>query len=172
MKKISFTLCSLLLGSSIGLATLGHAKAANGSGYVFAGGQLGLGGFFGIFEFTLGGLGGYHWYFPDSWQFSSFRHGIRGYGALDWAYISRHIAAVRVGADWTIDFTPTGRYVWGAFGGFSIGGVFGGYNGFAWTGNMGASLEMLSKHRFELAYKVDGLNLPYSLLNIRYIYKF
>lgn len=180
MKKFSFKLCALLLGSSIGLATLGNAKdIQNGSGYVFAGAELGLGnaywamtynpgaGFHVPFGVSLGALGGYHYYFPTSWQFSDFRHGIRGYGALDYGYYEASFMFIRAGVDWTIDFTPKGRYVWGAFGGFSVGGIIGRNGFFGYGFNFGGSLEMLKQHRFEVS-----LGYGFQILNLRYIYKF
>lgn len=164
MKKLSIGLCALLVSGSLAHA----ASGSPGTGHGFVGVNLGLGGWgYGSFGVGLGVLGGYHYYFPSNMQFGGFRHGVRGYGALDWAYYGWNFMFLRAGADWTIDFTPQSRYVWGAFAGFSLGGVLGYFNAFGWSFNVGGSFEMHNRHRFELA-----LGWGYHVLSLRYIFKF
>lgn len=185
MKKFSVGLCALLFGSSVLFAAPNDAKSAtkssvksstksstksadSGSGFAFAGVGLGLGGGAYAFGVSLGALGGYHYYFPSSIQLSNYRHGVRGYGALDWAYYGLNLIFVRAGADYVIDFTPNDRFVWGAFAGLQLGAAIGGGSGaFGWGVNIGGSLELQNKHRFEVA-----LGYGFNLLNLRYIYKF
>lgn len=159
MKKLSVSLCGLLLSGSLVYAASGNP----GSGHAFVGANLGIWGGYSVAN--IGVLGGYHYYFPSSMQIEGFRQGVRGYGALNWAILNG--GYFHVGADYTIDFTPQSRYVWGAFSGLSLGAVFGGLNTFGWSFNVGGSFEMHNTHRVEAS-----IGWGYQFLNFRYIYKF
>ncbi|MWV62319.1 hypothetical protein DCO58_04870 [Helicobacter saguini] len=152
MKKLSVSLCGLLLCGSL----------AHAAGHGFVGANLGVWGQYSVLN--IGVLGGYHYYLPGSMQTSGLRQGIRGYGAVNWAVLTS--AFFHVGVDYTIDFTPKSRYVWGAFGGFSLGGIAGSGGGFGYSVNVGGSLEMHNRHRFELS-----LGWGYQFMNLRYIFK-
>lgn len=176
MKKFHLVLCSVVASSALAFADGKDDNLGFDTGRIFVGAELGLStyssnniigaGVSGT-GVNLGVIAGYHYYFPSSWQFADMRHGVRGYGTLNYGYIGVNSMFLRAGADWTIDFTPHGRYVWGAFAGLSLGGVISSNSHLGWSANFGGSLELKNKHRFEAA-----LGWGYNVITLRYIYKF
>lgn len=188
MKKVSAVLCVLFLASNAFAATHSDSKTTKskhsnsnlgfGTGKGFIGGEVGLGG---VGNVSIGVLGGYQYYFKPDWQFNGFRHGVRGIASLDWSQYSAlgfwsgtsyNAMSVQVGADWTIDFNPKDRYVWGAYVGLSLGyfKVFSTFidpSTFVWSGNLGGSLTISNTHRFELS-----LGSGFYYFGLRYMYMF
>ena len=145
------------------------------------------------YNFNAGVVGGYQYYFPEEWQISGFRHGIRGYGNIsyatwDWTFddvilpeINFPALFVRVGADWTLEFNPRSKYVWGFFAGISFdymlvlqkprGLWLANSNRFGVGNGIGVSLNMLNHHKFELLsfYGYNGIGINFSL---RYLFMF
>lgn len=165
-----------------------------GRGQAFVGAEVALvynRNYWGQYNFNAGVVGGYQYYFKEEWQFSSFRHGIRGYGNVSyatwdwtWSMITRPeinfpALFVRVGADWTIEFNPKSKYVWGFFAGISFDymlvlqkpRVWLDSNYFGVGNGIGASLNMLNHHKFELLsfYSYNGIGVNFSL---RYLFMF
>ncbi|RDU65888.1 hypothetical protein CQA53_05425 [Helicobacter didelphidarum] len=176
MRKSLLHLCVFLISANIvcGSFVFGANKKNSGLGYgsgnAFVGAEVGVGTWNSI---SVGVIAGYQHYFKSSWQFANMRHGVRGYGALGWglSWGSANSLLIRVGADWTIDFNPQSKNVWGAFAGLSLGsyGVFSNPSIFllGWGANIGGSFEINRTHRFEIL-----LGGGYHFLSARYLFKF
>lgn len=173
MKKISVALCLLLASSS---AFANNTNFYN-TGKGFIGPEIGIGG---IGNVSIGVIGGYQFYFQEDWQFSGFRHGVRGFASANWTQYTNGFFSgtsynglfVQVGSDWTIDFNINDRFVYGAYVGLSLGyvGVFTNEvspRSFLISGNLGGSVTIDKTHRLELA-----LGSGFSVLALRYLYMF
>ncbi|AAP77401.1 hypothetical protein HEHE104102_04315 [Helicobacter hepaticus] len=182
MKKFSILFLSFIFISDI------FANDYYDTGRVFAGIELGGAG---IADFSTGVIGGYAYYFPQSYQnLDSFRQGIRGIVGINWGLYrhsklnpqgiswvetSSNALYTRIGVDWIIDFNPQDTFVWGAFAGLNIGyfKVFTSdfipptHRGFNLEGHIGGSLTYNNMHRIELL-----LGWGYSRSALRYVYMF
>lgn len=174
MKKIIFFIFLGFISSVFG------ADRMYGKGQGFIGAEAGFGG---VVDFNVGVVGGYQYYFKDDWQFSGFRHGIRGIGSIDFGqyayngYLSKYnynLVAANVGADWTIEFTPDSKYNWGAFVGVGITYINGLNKNFLYplnsiyaSANIGGSLNIDNTHKLEI-----GLGSGLSVISFRYTYMF
>lgn len=170
----------------------GYGKFFIGAGATFIGGQM---------HFGAEALAGYQYYFPKEYYIvDKFRQGIRGYGVVGYGFWSdsytyydgdkwshtTHSFPILAFVDYTLDFTPKEKYVWGIFGGIGLGalpryethtftdrGYAGGaYNSsgsvtnfdFGWAVRTGGSLTIDNKHRFELSFGAG-----YQYLGLRYM---
>ena len=118
MKKFSILFLSFIFISDI------FANDYYDTGRVFAGIELGGAG---IADFSTGVIGGYAYYFPQSYQnLDSFRQGIRGIVGINWGLYrysklnpqgiswvetSSKALYTRIGVDWIIDFNPQDTFV-------------------------------------------------------------
>ena len=169
----------------------GYGKFFVGAGATFLGGEM---------YFGAEALAGYQYYFPKEYYIvDKFRQGIRGYGVVGygfwsdshtyyygdkWSYTT-HSFPILAFVDYTLDFTPKEKYVWGIFGGIGLGalpryGIYtyidreyaGAYNrsgsatnfDFGWAVRTGGSLTIDNKHRFELSFGAG-----YQYLGLRYM---
>lgn len=145
-------------------------------------------------------LAGYQYYFPKEYYIvDKFRQGIRGYGVVAYGFYgdggtdfdgnkysqALHSFPILAFVDYTLDFTPKEKYVWGWFGGIGLGALprygtytyidrqyAGEYNrsgsatnfDFGWAVRTGGSLTIDNKHRFELS-----LGGGYQYVGLRYM---
>ena len=145
-------------------------------------------------------LAGYQYYFPKEYYIADkFRQGIRGYGIVGYGFYgdsqtstygnkgsyTTHSFPILAFVDYTLDFTPKEKYVWGIFGGIGLGALprydahtyidreyAGKYNSsgsatnfdFGWAVRTGGSLTIDNKHRFELSFGAG-----YQYLGLRYM---
>lgn len=137
----------------------GYGKFFIGAGATFLGGEM---------HFGAEALAGYQYYFPKEYYIADkFRQGVRGYGVVGygfwgnsntdwdgdkWSYTT-HSFPILAFVDYTLDFTPKEKYVWGIFGGIGL-----------WAVRTGGSLTIDNKHRFELSFGAG-----YQYLGLRYM---
>ncbi|RDU73376.1 hypothetical protein CQA66_01540 [Helicobacter aurati] len=151
------------------------------NGFGFIGAEIGVGG---LGNFSAGIMGGYQYYFPEEWQFHTFRHGVRGFVSANWLQynytsylrdVNYSGLFIQAGADWTLEFNPQSNFVWGVFVGLSLGylnifsndSFFVHPRSFVVSGNGGGSLTMYKNHRVDLA-----LGSGFSLFAVRYLFMF
>lgn len=158
------------------------------TGRIFVGVDVGA---VGLADFSAGIIGGYQYYFTKSYQPNdAFRQGIRGIVGINWgsytydrfnfdsarySEVSSGSLYTRVGVDWSVDFNPRNKLVWGALAGLNIGyfKVFTNdsiprtHRGFNLEGHIGGSATYEDTHRLELL-----LGWGYSVLSLRYICMF
>ena len=166
----------------------GYGKFFIGAGATFIGDSMYVG---------AEALAGYQYYFPKEYYIADkFRQGIRGYGVVGygfwsdshtyyygdkWSYTT-HSFPILAFVDYTLDFTPKEKYVWGIFGGIGLGvvpiihsytsrSIYGlGSSGSAtnfdvgWAVRTGGSLTIDNKHRFELSFGAG-----YQYVGLRYM---
>ncbi|MCX2716999.1 hypothetical protein OQH61_04530 [Helicobacter sp. MIT 21-1697] len=187
MRKLS-ALLSFVVAPLAFADDLTYSSDMYDSGGVFVGMELGGAG---IADFSAGIIGGYAYYFTQSYQnIDSFRQGIRGIVGINWGLYkhnrfdmqngsssetSSNSFYTRVGVDWIIDFNPQDTFVWGAFAGLNIGHfkVFTSdsipltHRGFNLEGHIGGSLTYKQIHKLELLF-----GWGYSRSALRYVYMF
>ncbi|MCI5787106.1 MAG: hypothetical protein MR025_06630 [Helicobacter trogontum] len=169
MKKCCLAIVCVLFSGLLFAAGSKKSNVGYGTSNVFAGAEVGFGGYG---SFNLGVVGGYQHYFKSEWQFMGFRHGIRGIGTINWLQNSAAAAGLfmRLGADWTLEFNPQDRFVGGIFLGPSL-GFIAPFNGlatnFVFSGNIGGSLNIDNTHRIELS-----LGAFFYVASFRYTYMF
>lgn len=167
MKRWYFSVFCVLFGGLVFAAGSKHINAGYNTSNIFVGAEMGFGGASSV---NIGAVGGYQYYFKPEWQFAGFRHGVRGIGSLNWFGGGSGGLFMRFGADWTLEFNPTDRFVGGIFLGPSIGFIapFGGSStSFAVSGNIGGSLNIDNTHRIELS--LGGI---FYVASFRYMYMF
>lgn len=153
-----------LLFSGLVFASGSKRGAGYNTSNIFAGAEVGFGGYG---SFNFGAVGGYQYYFKPEWQFAGFRHGVRGIGSINF---NNNGLFMRFGADWTLEFNPNDRFVGGIFVGPSLGFIapFDGIStNFRVSGNIGGSLNIDNTHRFELS--LGGI---FYVASFRYMYMF
>ena len=198
MKSRLFGLTAIICSLAFGILQAENAAKSNdsqgygkffiGAGATFLGGEM---------YFGAEALAGYQYYFPKEYYIvDKFRQGIRGYGVVGygfwsdsytyydgdkWSYTT-HSFPILAFVDYTLDFTPKEKYVWGIFGGIGLGvvpiihsytsrSIYGlGSSGSAtnfdvgWAVRTGGSLTIDNKHRFELS-----LGGGYQYVGLRYM---
>ena len=168
MKKWYLVVFCVLFSGLLFAAGSKRANVGYDTSNIFAGAELGFGGYG---SFNLGAVGGYQYYFKPEWQFAGFRHGVRGIGSINWLqYSSGAGLFMRFGADWTLEFNPQDRFVGGIFLGPSLGFIapFNGFStNFVVSGNIGGSLNIDNTHRIELS--LGGI---FYVASFRYMYMF
>ncbi len=193
---MTFTTTSFLRNISLafvlGLSAANVANAKEAKSGMFIGAGAGLGGF-GAGFLSAEAVIGYQHYFPKEYNIAGkFRQGIRGYGSVGYSYgsdsgwgwdYSYHFFPITANVDWTIEFNPKEKYVWGAFAGVGLGfqalithhtdkDRWSGYDasystsgfGAAWGIQAGGSLTIENTHRIEA-----GLGVGNSIIGARYI---
>lgn len=157
---------------------------------VFVGAGLGVGGY-GMVGAEI--TAGYHYFFPkEQYLADQFRQGVRAYASAGYSYdsfstsswqYSYHYVPIMVGVDYTLDFNPQSKFVWGTYVGAGVGFLGGfhqakdklpqiGYDasysynrfGVAYDVHVGGSLTIANRHRLEL--DVGGGS---SYLSLRYL---
>ena len=201
MKSRLFGLTAIICSLAFGILQAENAAKSNdsqGYGKFF----IGAGATFFGWKAQVGAeaLAGYQYYFPKEYYIvDKFRQGIRGYGVVAYGFYgdggtdfdgnkysqALHSFPILAFVDYTLDFTPKEKYVWGIFGGIGLGALprygtytytdrqyAGAYNSsgsatnfdFGWAVRTGGSLTIDNKHRFELS-----LGGGYQYVGLRYM---
>ncbi|WP_407379368.1 outer membrane beta-barrel protein [Helicobacter sp.] len=198
MKSRLFGLTAIICSLAFGILQAENAAKSNdsqGYGKFF----IGAGATFFGWKAQVGAeaLAGYQYYFPKEYYIvDKFRQGIRGYGVVAYGFYgdggtdfdgnkysqALHSFPILAFVDYTLDFTPKEKYVWGIFGGIGLGvvpiihsytsrSIYGlGSSGSAtnfdvgWAVRTGGSLTIDNKHRFELS-----LGGGYQYVGLRYM---
>lgn len=201
MKSRLFGLTAIICSLAFGILQAENAAKSNdsqGYGKFF----IGAGATFFGWKAQVGAeaLAGYQYYFPKEYYIvDKFRQGIRGYGVVAYGFYgdggtdfdgnkysqALHSFPILAFVDYTLDFTPKEKYVWGIFGGIGLGALprygtytytdreyAGAYNSsgsatnfdVGWAVRTGGSLTIDNKHRFELS-----LGGGYQYVGLRYM---